>query len=67
MENRLMDQFSRQPIEFDGKMQTASRCNRCGTRIIGSIENGLSDKEADHMNRCFVPLDPSFSTSTERK
>lgn len=62
-----MDAFSHQPIEFDGKMQTASRCTRCGTRIIGSIENGLADKETDHLKRCFAPRDQSSSTSAERK
>lgn len=62
-----MDAFSHQPIEFDGKMQTASRCTRCGTRIIGIIDDGLGDKETDHLKRCFAPLDLSFSTSTERK
>jgi hypothetical protein len=53
MTSRSIDNFSRQPIEFDGKMQIASRCNQCGTRIIGSIHDGLEDKETDHLKKCF--------------
>lgn len=67
MESRLADHFSRQPIEFDGKMQTASRCTRCGTRLIGSMDDGLADKETDHMKRCFAPKDQSFSTTAKHK
>jgi hypothetical protein len=67
MEGRLLDHFSRQPIEFDGKMLTASRCTRCGTRIIASVDDGLWDKETDHMKRCFAPIDQSCSTSAEPK
>jgi len=67
MEGPRMDTFSRQPIEFEGKMQTFSRCTRCGTRMIGSIDNEIGDKETDHLKRCFAPIDPSSSTSAERK
>jgi hypothetical protein len=45
-----------------------SRCNACGFLVVGSVMEGLAEKEADHLSKCVACAgQPGQSTNPDRK
>jgi hypothetical protein len=62
-----MSHFSRNPVERDGQLQISSRCNYCGTRVIGRPSRSFEEQEAEHIRKCLAPFVRARQAAQESK